>query len=51
MTDPRPFRPVPLPVDITDAERFPETALALAHARRMRIIEALRNPTPIEEKP
>ena len=31
-----PFRTVPLPVDVSDAEAFPEIARAIAHARKMK---------------
>ena len=30
------FPPVPMPVDITDKEQFPELARALEHARKLR---------------
>lgn len=36
LADMTPFREVPAPVDVSDAEAFPEIAHAIAHARRLR---------------
>lgn len=36
LADMAPFRPVPRPVDCTDAAAFPEIARAIEHARKMK---------------
>lgn len=38
---PRSVPMVPMPVDVTDAEQFPEIAAAIEHARKLRALSVI----------